>query len=154
MFKEIYKTKIDFDALAEWRDKDRDDIPVSGFIGLYKALGIIQAANDYKKEHEDFEVIPLDNIFCNLSTHQRLKHFIENNWSVYSLDIDADDHVFWDTSKFPKGQKHYAKTLKAAARNAVLYDFASFAPGLDDELGVNEIVLGIVVPDPEEVPQA
>lgn len=154
MVQEILKVKIDFDELAKWRDKDRDDIPVNGFISIYKALGIIDAAHNYKKDHPEFEVIPVENIFCNLSTHRRLKAFIEEMWSVYSLDIDGDNHVFWDTSKYPKGKKHYKKKLKAIARTAIQYDFVSFAPGLDDGLGVNEIVLGIVVPDPEEVPQA
>ena len=63
MIQEIFKVTIDFDKLLKWRDKDRDDIPVCGFIALYKALGIVEAAQNYKKDHPDFEVIPLDNIF-------------------------------------------------------------------------------------------
>lgn len=154
MIQEILKIKIDFDALEKWRDADRDDLPIVGFVSLYKALGIVQAANDYKKDHPDFEVIPLDNIFCNLSTHRRLKSFIENNWQVFSIDIDRDYHVFWDTSKYAKGKKHYAKKMKAVVRNAVSWDFASYAPGLDEELGVNEIVLGISIPEPTAAEEA
>jgi len=154
MIQEILKVKIDFKKLSEWRDKDRDDIPACGFIGVYKALGIVEAAQNYKKDHPDFEVIPLDNIFCNIATHRRLKHFIEDMWSVYSLDIDADNHVFWDTSKYPKGKKHYAKTIKSTPRAALNYDFASFAPGIDEDLGIDEIVLGISVPDEEDPAEA
>ena len=149
MIQEILKIKIDFDALEQWRDADRDDIPVTNFIGLYKALGIVKAANDYKQDHPDFEVIPLDNIFCNTMTHRLLKKFIEDIWATYSLDIDEDNHVFWDTRKYPKGKKHYAKKLKKIVRSSLAYDFASYCPGIDDDLGVCEIVLGILVPDNE-----
>ncbi len=150
MFKEILKIKVDFDALEKWRDPNHDDLPVLGFISLYRALGIVEAATKCQKENPDFEVIPVENIHCNFSTHRRLKSFIENNWKVFSIDIDADEHVFWDTSKFPKGKRHYPKKLKAAARNAVSYDFISHAPGVDDELGVNEIVFGVYEEDPKE----
>ena len=153
MIKVIYKTKIDFNALEAWRDKDRDDIPPTGFIAVYKALGIAEKAFEYQKEHPEFEVIPLDNIFCNTMTHRLLKKFIEEIWSTYSLDIDDDNHVFWDTKKYAKGKKHYAKKLKAVVRGSLAYDLASYCPGIDDELGVNEIVLGILVPDegPQEI---
>ena len=86
---------------------------------------------------------------ANISDIQMIMEFIEENWKVYSIDIDKDYHVFWDTSKYPKGQKHYPKTLKATARNAVLLDFQNFAPGLDNNLEDNEIVFGIQVSDPE-----
>ncbi len=150
MIKEIYKTKIDFKKLEQWRDKERDDIPPTNFIAIYKALGIVDAAVNYQKEHEGFEVIPLDNIFCNTMTHRLLKKFIEEIWSTYSLDIDEDNHVFWVTSKWPKGKKHYAKKLKSNARGSIHLDFTSYCPGIDDDLNVGEIVLGVVVPDEEK----
>lgn len=147
MIKEIYKIKIDFDALEKWRDKDRDDIPPTSFIAIYKALGLVEKAVEYQKDHPEFEVIPLDNIFCNTSTHRRLKSFLEEIWATYSLDIDKDDHVYWDTRKWKKGKKHYAKTLKTSIKASLALDFQSYCPGIDDELGVNEIVLGYYVPD-------
>ena len=147
MFKEIYRMTIDFDALEKWRDKDHDDTPPTSFISIYKALGIIEKALDYQKEHPDFEVIPLDNIYCNAATHQRLKKFLENIWATYSLDIDEDNHVFWDTAKWAKGKKHYAKKLKNIVRASLSLDFVSYCPGIDDELGVNEIVLGALIPE-------
>lgn len=149
MIKEILKVKIDFKELEKWRDPERDNVPAASFIAVYRALGIEDAIAKYAKRHKGFQVAPLDNIVCNLETHKRLKHFIEENWQVYSIDIDKDCHVFWDTSKYPKGTRHYPKTLKATARNAVLLDFQSFAPGLDNNLEDNEIVFGIQVADPE-----
>lgn len=149
MIQEILKVKIDFKKLEKWRDPDLDDIPVASFIGLYKALGIEDALVEYVKDHPDFQVAPLDNIVCNLETHKRLKRFIEENWQVYSIEIDRDCHVFWDTSKYPKGKKHYPRKMKALARNAVFLDFQNYAPGLDNNLEDNEIVFGIQVPDPE-----
>ena len=155
MMTEIFKVKIDFKALDKWRDKDRDDLPITGYISLYKALGIVDAAHKYKdNDHPDFEVIPLDNIFCNLDTHKKIKNFIEHNWQVFSINIDADEHITWDTKKYPKGTRHYAKKLNAAPRNALIYDFSNYAPGLDNNLADDEIVLGILSPDPEESEEA
>lgn len=149
MEKIIFKTKIDFKELAKYRDPNKDDLPVIGFISLYRAIGLLDAAEKYKAEHPDFfiDITNKSNIVCNFSTQRRLQTFIEDIWKTYSIDIDANEHVFWDTSKFPKGKKHYAKKLKAAARNAVRVDFGMYCPGLDDELGVNEIVLKVYEPD-------
>ena len=149
MLKEILKVKIDFKKLSEWRDPERDDIPAVSFIAVYRALGIEDAVAKYAKRHKGFQVAPLDNIVCNLETHKRLKHFIEENWQVYSIDIDRDFHVFWDTSIYPKGKKHYPRKMKALARNAVLLDFGNYAPGLDNTLEDDVIVFGIPAPDPE-----
>ena len=149
MIQEILKVKIDFKALEKWKDAERDDFPVASFISLYRALGIEDALESYVKEHPDFQVIPVINIVCNLNTHKRLKNFIEKNWQVYSIDIDRDFHVFWDTSKYPKGTKHYPRKMKALARNAVALDFSQYAPGIDNDMKDDEIVFGIPEPDPE-----
>ena len=153
MEKIIFKTKIDFKALEKYRDHDKDDLPIIGFISLYRAIGLLDAAQKYKEnEDPDFfiDITNKSNIACNLATQKLLKSFIENNWSIYSIDIDANEHVFWDTTKFPKGKKHYKKKLKAVVRNAVKLDYLKHCPGLDDSLGICEIVLKVELPDPKE----
>ena len=150
MIEVIYKTKIDFDALDKWRDSSRGDIPPVSCIGIYKALGIVEKAIEYKEKHPEFEVVPLDNIFCNLSTHKRIREFLKEIWRTYSLKLDADNHIYWDTRKYKKGTKHYVKTLSKTIEASLYDDFVGYAPGIDDNLGVNEIVLGILVPDEEE----
>ena len=151
MRKVLFKTKIDFEALEAWRDEERDNIPPIGFLSVYKALGIVTEIDKYCKEHEDFKVMPDVNIFCNLSTHRRLKKFLEDIWSTYSLKITADNTVAWDTKKWKKGKKHYAKSISGVIKNSLIQDFANYAPGIDDELGVNEIIFAIDEPDAEEV---
>lgn len=148
MDKIIYKTKVDTDELGKWRDPERDDIPPTSFIAIYKALGIVDAITEYKKDHPDLEVVPVLNVQCNTLTHSVLKKFLENIWAIYSLDIDADNHVFWDTSKWAKGKKHYAKKLKTRIAASLYDDFKNYCPGINDELGVGEIAF--VVPQPEE----
>ena len=150
MEKEIYRTKIDFDALEAWRDEEHDNIPPIGFLSVYKALGIVAEVDKHTKEDPDFKVVPATNIFCNLSTHRRLKRFLEDIWSTYSLKIESDNTVVWDTKKWKKGKKHYAKTISGVIKNSLLQDFVDYCPGIDDDLGVNEIVFKIEIPDPEE----
>lgn len=149
MIQILYLTKIDFNELEAWRDTERDDIPPTNFIAIYRALGIVDQILEYKKDHPDFEPIPLDNIACNTSTLRRLKSFLEEMWSTYSLNIDADEHIFWDTKKWPKGKKHYAKKIKKTIMASLYDDFRDHCPGIDDELNVNEICFRIYVPDPE-----
>jgi len=55
MFKEILKIKVDFDALEKWRDPNHDDLPVLGFISLYRALGIVDAATKCQEENPEQE---------------------------------------------------------------------------------------------------
>ena len=74
------------------------------------------------------------NLACNFNTLQRIKAFIEQNWMEYSLDIDKDNHVFWDTRKYEKNERHYAKKLNSRVQNSVNQDFLNFCPGLDDDL--------------------
>ena len=95
MLQEIYKTTINFEELENWRDPERDDIPVTGFIGFYKAVGIFDKAMEYKKEHPEFEFAPVVNIFCNFNTQKAIKNFIERMWKIYSLKIDGDNHITW-----------------------------------------------------------
>lgn len=153
MLQEIFKTTINFDELENWRDPERDDIPVTSFIGFYKAIGIFEKAQEYKKDHPDFEPIPIINIFCNTNTHKAITKFIERMWKIYSLKIDGDNHVVWDTRKWKKGEKHYAKALSKTVHRC-LYgyrgDFSSYCPGIDGNIPDNEIVLGIILPDEED----
>ena len=143
----IFKTKIDFKALEQYRDANNDDLPITGFISIYRAIGLLDALIAYRKDHPDFQLCPLDHIFCNISTNKRLKALIEDNWSTFSLDIDSDNHVYWDTKKYPKGTKHYKKKIKAVPKASISQDFIDYCPGIDDDLGVNEIVFMIITPD-------
>lgn len=132
-YTELASAKLDYDALDEWRDAEADGVPVCGFLRLYKACGLEEAI----KAHCDAAggpIAPADNLVCNLKTMMRLKSFIEGIWETYSIDIDADGHVFWDPlSKYGR-LKHYPKKMKARVKASVLFDFANYCPGLDDSV--------------------
>lgn len=137
----IATVKLDFTELEEWRKEDSDDIPVCSLLSLYTACGIQDSIKDYCKDGE--KVTALDNLACNFTTLQKIKSFIESNWMEYSLDIDADNHVFWDTSKYAKNERHYAKKLKSKIQYSINQDFINFCPGIDDELDDDVLVFRV-----------
>lgn len=149
MFKEVFKTTIDFKALSKWRLKEKDDIPPVSFLHIYAAIGLADFLTEYKKDHPDVEVVPLDHIHCNTNTHIHLKKFLEDIWSTYSLKLNGDNDVTWDTTKWPKGKKHYAKKLSSRVSVSLDQDYASYCPGIDDDLADNEITLGFLEKDSE-----
>ena len=137
--KVIAKVDLDFESLDEWRKEEADDIPICSLISFYKACGITKYIEEYK-EKEGKSIVSLDNLACNFKTLQRIKDLIETNWSEYSLDIDKDNHVFWDTRTYEKNERHYAKKLNSRVQNSINQDFLNFCPGVDDELEDNILV--------------
>lgn len=133
------KIKLDFEALDEWRKEDADDIPICSLISFYTACGMTRYLEEYR-EKEGKNIVPLDNLACNFKTLQRIKSFIETNWMEYSLDIDKDNHVFWDTKTYGKNERHYAKKLNSRVQNSINQDFLNFCPGMDDEIDDNILV--------------
>ena len=148
--KKIKKVKLNFDELEAWTDPTQDDIPVCSFIAVYKASGLMKAIENYVKKNPGFQVCALDNIFANFYTIKRLKNLIEDNWKSRELMIDGDNHVYWDTSRYPKGATHYPKKPKAIVRNCINIDFANYCPGLDDDLEDDVLVFKIYLPDEEK----
>lgn len=140
---EIARVNLDFDALEAWRDTTQDDLPICSCFSLYKACGLQDFIKKYSEVHDNAQIIAVDNLFCNINTLERIKKFIIKNWEIYSIDIKEDNHVYWDTKKWKKGQKHYAKKLKAKIRASVNTDFYNFCPGIDEEIEDNVIIFRI-----------
>ena len=152
MERDIVKINLDFDAISAWRNTKNDDIPACSFLSVYEASGLEPYFKEYcESKGEGFQLVAINNILCNFYTLQRLKRFIEEIWQVYSLTIDGDGQVHWDTSKWAKGRKHYAKKMKAIVRNSVFTDFANFCPGIDDDLEDNVLVFRVYEDDPDVV---
>ena len=107
------------------------------------------AIKKYREEDPECQFAAAINIVCNTVTNRRIKAFIEEMWSVYSIDIDNDNHVFWDTKKYGKGVRHYKKTLKSRVKASIWQDFQDYGLGIDDGLGVNEVVFKVFLPDEE-----
>ena len=81
-----YRITLDFEAISNWRDEERDDLPVHGMVSFYKAAGIIDFFREHKEEFgENFA--PLDVMDCSHYTQQHIRNFIQEQWEVYSLSL-------------------------------------------------------------------
>ena len=80
----------------------------------------------------------------------KCKQLIEDNWACYSINIEKDNSVFWDTRKWGKNEKHYAKKLSAKIQHSLNLDCIQYCPGIDEELENNVIVFRIYR-KPEEI---
>ena len=140
--KDIVKIKIDFNKLDTWHSEK--DLPVCSFISLYEAVGLIPYVQEYLKTQDGAKIAPLNNILCNFYTIQHLRNYIKGNWERYSIDIDADNHVFWDEKgTYRAWQKHYKRRLKKRVESCLNFDFNNYCPGLDDDLEDDVIVFRI-----------
>lgn len=149
---DIVKLTFDLEELENYRDVEKDNLPIRSFISFYKAIGLEKYLQDYRSK-TDKQIVSFDNIVCNFPTLESIKEFIKNQWKIYSIDIDADNHVFWKGDQYGE-EKHYPKKLSSKVEVSVLTDFLNFCPGTDDDLEDNEIVFRtfeqIEVPDEEE----
>ncbi len=125
-------------------------LPVRGCISLYEASGLIPMIQKYSEEHDGAQITPYDNLLCNFATLQRIKTFLEDQWGYYSINIDKDNHVFWDTKKYPAGTKHYKKSLTNKVKTCVVLDFTNYCCGLDDDLEDDVIVFRVFTKKPAE----
>lgn len=147
----IAEFKLDFDMLEDYKDKDNEDIPICSILHLYQVAGIEPKIREYINATEGVEkIVALDNLKCNFATLIKMRNLIRDNWSMYSISIDADNHVFWDESTYKKGVKHYAKTLSAKVRNSMNADFSTFCPGLDPDVGDDVIVFKVYHKGPKK----
>lgn len=137
--RDIAKFKINLAELEDWRDNEKDGLPIRGFVSFYKATGITDAVVS-AIANEGVDIVPYDNIVCNFFTLQAIKNFIKNQWKIYSIDIDQDNHVFWKDDQFKK-EKHYAKNISQKVNASLITDFANYCPGTDEDLEDYEIVI-------------
>lgn len=142
VFEDVFQTTLDFDSLSSWMNP-QTNLPVCSFLSFYEASGLTEKIRDYSVSHENAQFTPLDNILCSFYTLQRIRNFLSNQWCTYSLDIDRDNHVFWDTKKFPAGTKHNARHLKKKDQDNLSLDFAHYCCGTDDDLEDNVIVFRV-----------
>lgn len=140
---EIAQIKLDFNKIKQWRDPDNDDLPVYGFSSFYKACGLEEVLRKYSEEHGKVQFVAFDNLLCNLETLKKIKDLIKDHWACYSLAIEEDNHVFWDTKKWKKGQKHYKKTLSDKVEANLNKNFMDYSPQPDIDVGDDIIVFQV-----------
>jgi len=150
MEKEIIKITFNPEQLEEYTFQDKDNIPVCSFLHIYEAIGLFPYIEEYKNEHSDYQLCAITDLSCNFYTLQFFKRLINLNWGCYELDIKDDNKIIWNTKKYPKGTKHYEKTLKSKIKSCINLDFANYCPGLDDELEDYVLKFAVIIPDSEE----
>lgn len=146
---ELGRVTLNFEELENWRNTEADDIPICSFLSLYKACGLEPILEKYFEENDQKQIVALDNLACNFNTLNKCKQLIEDNWACYSINIEKDNSVFWDTRKWGKNEKHYAKKLSAKIQHSLNLDCIQYCPGIDEELENNVIVFRIYT-KPEE----
>ena len=148
---ETYEINLDFDQLAAWRDAEKDDLPVCGMISFFKASGASAIIFEHQDRFKD-AAAPLDVFACNFYTQQRIKKFIAERWEIFSLSLEGNNKVTWNTRTYNKGEEHYHRRPSKRVTKSLSYDFFSYCPALNDDLPDNVLVVTIpnAVPATEE----
>lgn len=150
-YTDVATFNFDLNQLKDYIDSE-SGLPIYSFISFYRAIGLLPYITKYKDETGK-SVVCFDNILCNFNTLCDIKDFIKNQWQIYSLDIDGDNHVFWKEDQFGHEQ-HYKKELSNKISRSLSKDFSSYCPGEDPELNDNEIVFRtFVITETEEEKQ-
>lgn len=91
-FKEIARFPLDFDVLE--KHKDENGLPLLGMVGLYSVIGVADAIKEYGKP-----ICPIDNLYANFGTVQRIRELIKSNWEHYNVTIEKDFAPGWKPNK-------------------------------------------------------
>ena len=123
---EISRFLIDFDALENYRDEN--GMPLLSMIRFYSLSGIEDAVKKYGKP-----ISPIDNLYVNFGTVQRIKEIIKDGWSHFNITIKEDCHPEWKAGKSHERRKSAYK-LNSKISNSINYDFGEYTPNIDDSL--------------------
>ena len=55
-----YRITLNFEAIDNWRDSERDDLPVHGMVSFYKAAGVIDFFKEHKEEFDNLTTVEED----------------------------------------------------------------------------------------------
>lgn len=123
---EISRLLIDFNALESYRDEN--GMPLLSMVRFYSLSGIEDAVREYGKP-----ISPIDNLYANFGTIQRIKEIIKDNWSHFNITIKENYHPEWKVGKSHERRKSAYK-LNSKINNSINYDFGEYAPNIDDSL--------------------
>lgn len=139
----IFQTTIDIEKLKTWLHDDDKKLPVYSYLSLYEACGIVDAIKAYVVDHPDFQPVCFDNIQCNAYTGAVLKNFLKEQWQCYSLKLNGDNQVEWNTKTYPAGVRHYKRSLPKKVESSLTLDYGNYCPGWDDDLEDNVLVFKV-----------
>lgn len=123
---EVSRLSIDFDTIGAYRDEK--GMPLLSMVRFYSVSGIEDVVRKYGKA-----ISPLDNLYANFGTIQRIKTMIKDNWRHFNITIKEDCHPEWKTGKSHERRKSAYK-LNSKISNSINYDFGEYTPNIDDSL--------------------
>lgn len=138
--KEISRVTVDFDKIEKYLDEN--GMPLLSMVRFYSLSGIEEAIKKYGKP-----ISPIDNLYANFGTVQRIRNIIKDNWEHYNITIKENCHPQW---KEGKGHKRRSRAYKLNSKilNSINYDFGEYAPYIDDDL--EDGVISFRIPDGED----
>lgn len=134
--KEISRLTIDFDSLENY--KDENGMPLLGMIRFYTLSGIADAVKEYGSP-----ISPIDSLYANFGTIQRVHNIIKDNWSHYNITIKEDCHPEWKAGKSHDRRSHAYK-INSKVLNSINYDLGEYTPNIDDELDDGVVVFKVM----------
>lgn len=123
---EIFRLLVDFDAFENYRDEN--GMPLLSMVRFYSLSGIEDAVRKYGKA-----ISPIDNLYANFGTIQRIREIIKDGWSHFNITIKEDCHPEWKAGKSHERRKSAYK-LNSKISNSINYDFGEYTPNIDDSL--------------------
>ena len=123
---EIFHLLVDFDAFENYRDEN--GMPLLSMVRFYSLSGIEDAVRKYGKA-----ISPIDNLYANFGTIQRIREIIKDGWSHFNITIKEDCHPEWKAGKSHERRKSAYK-LNSKISNSINYDFGEYTPNIDDSL--------------------
>ena len=123
---ELSRFSINFDALMSYRDEN--GMPLLSMVRFYSLSGIEDEVRKYGKP-----ISPIDNLYVNFGTIQRVKQIIKDNWSHFNITIKEDCHPEWKAGKSHE-RRERAYKLNSKVNNSINYDFGEYTPNIDDSL--------------------
>lgn len=123
---EIFRLLVDFDAFENYRDEN--GMPLLSLVRFYSLSGIEDAVRKYGKA-----ISPIDNLYANFGTIQRIRGIIKDGWSHFNITIKEDCHPEWKAGKSHERRKSAYK-LNSKISNSINYDFGEYTPNIDDSL--------------------
>lgn len=123
---EIFRLLVDFNAFENYRDEN--GMPLLSMVRFYSLSGIEDAVRKYGKA-----ISPIDNLYANFGTVQRIREIIKDGWSHFNITIKEDCHPEWKAGKSHERRKSAYK-LNSKISNSINYDFGEYTPNIDDSL--------------------
>ena len=124
--KEVSRIAVDFDALTGY--KDEKGMPLLSMVRFYEESGVADAIRQFGSP-----ISPIDNLYANFGTVQRIRETIKDNWSHYNVTIEEDLHPEWKKGKGHE-RRETAYKLNSKILNSINYDFGEYTPNIDDSL--------------------